>query len=149
MNAVAVERWSKLADRWDAVRSSAAAMRDRISANTEEISRLEASMRVDSRDAVISQGPDGLAYAGYVGSDQASLRNFPMTAALLARQRVETKVRRPQFDDQIQRISELNAENRRLQGEAQALMARNAGLGRLVNEGRDLLRARRIRLPPR
>jgi hypothetical protein len=147
--AVAVERWSRLADRWDAVRSSAAAMRDRITAHADEITRLEMSMRVDSRDAIVEPGADGLAYASYLGSDHGGTGRFPMTARLMARRGVQTKTRRPEFDDQIRRITELETQIGRLRGEAQALMERNAGLGRIVNEGKDLLTARRIKLPPR
>jgi hypothetical protein len=145
MSAVAVERWSKLADRNDAVRASIQAIRNRVDAHQEEIARLQVAMSVDVADAraAVVAGDDGLAYASYPGRDLAR------TGGRMEMRGVDTKVRRPQFDDHVKRIGELQAESRRLRGEIAAHAERNAPVARLVNEGRRLLDARRIRLPPR
>lgn len=140
---LALERWQKLADRHEAVRAEAQRLRQRASEHEDEVGRLEAAMRADTRDAVgMGQGEDGLAYAVYGGRE-----HVPVGQRMELRG-VETRVRKPQFDAHVRRIGELKAEIRRLRIEANALFERNAPLARLVSEGRRLLEQRRIRVPP-
>jgi hypothetical protein len=145
MSAVAVARWSRLADRNDAVRASIQAIGSRINAHNDEIGRLQAAMSVEMQDprASVVAGPDGLAYALFGGRERVRV------GERMEMRGIDSRVRKPQFDQHVRRVGELQAEVRRLRGEIDAQAAQNAPITRLVNEGRRLLEARRIRLPPR
>jgi hypothetical protein len=145
MSAIAVDRWSRLADRHDAVRAFIQAIRSRVDSHQEEIARLQVAMSVDVADAraAVVAVDDGLAYATYPS------RELARVGGRMEMRGLDTRMRRPQFDDHVKRIGELQAEVRRLRGEINVQSERNAPIAHLVNEGRRLLEARRIRLPPR